>query len=185
MSNIGAFPQFSHSGSPSSPTSRRILNSWKEIAAYVGRGVRTVQRYEERLRFPVHRPAARKHSSVLAFSDEIELWLRSTPAQTQSSATDADPESPANLAFTNSVNDELERAKEETETGASMDSETLLGKCPVCGNGPVTRLTIGYRILALKPNQTQPIGGLLAYQCAVEGHVFFVLARDVEEALAS
>ena len=117
MSNIGAFPQFSHSGSPSSPTSRRILNSWKEIAAYLGRGVRTVQRYEGRLRFPVHRPGARKRGSVLAFSDEIELWLRSTPLRNEelSSATNGHLQPTANLAFTNPVNNELERAKQETE----------------------------------------------------------------------
>jgi hypothetical protein len=57
----------------------RILNSWKEIAGYLGRGVRTIQRYEEKLGLPVHRPASRERSSVLAFSDELEHWLRSTP----------------------------------------------------------------------------------------------------------
>jgi hypothetical protein len=31
------------------------LNSWKEIASYMGRGVRTVQRYERELHLPVGR----------------------------------------------------------------------------------------------------------------------------------
>ncbi len=32
-----------------------LLNSWKEIAAYMGRGVRTVQRWERDLALPVRR----------------------------------------------------------------------------------------------------------------------------------
>jgi len=60
---------------------RRLLNSWKEIAAYVGRGVRTVQRYELELALPVRRPAGTSRSSVMAFSDELDAWLNSAPAR--------------------------------------------------------------------------------------------------------
>lgn len=58
---------------------RRILNSWKEIANYLGRGVRTVQRWEAQLGLPVHRPAGKEHSAVLAFSSELDQWLDSRP----------------------------------------------------------------------------------------------------------
>lgn len=58
---------------------RRILNSWKEIATYVGRGVRTVQRWEAQLGLPVHRPAGKDHSAVLAFSSELDQWLDKRP----------------------------------------------------------------------------------------------------------
>jgi hypothetical protein len=58
---------------------RRILNSWKEIAGYLGRGVRTVQRWEAQLGLPVHRPAGKEHSAVLAFSSELDEWLDSRP----------------------------------------------------------------------------------------------------------
>jgi hypothetical protein len=58
---------------------RRILNSWKEIATYVGRGVRTVQRWETQLGLPVHRPAGKDHSAVLAFSSELDEWLNRRP----------------------------------------------------------------------------------------------------------
>jgi len=54
---------------------RKILHSWREIASYAGRGVRTVQRYEVQLNLPVHRPAGKDRSAVLAFSDEIDAWL--------------------------------------------------------------------------------------------------------------
>jgi len=60
---------------------RRILNSWKEIASYLGRGVRTVQRWEAHLGLPVHRPSGRDHSAVLAFSHELDQWLDSRPVR--------------------------------------------------------------------------------------------------------
>ena len=60
---------------------RKLLNSWKEIAAYVGRGVRTVQRYELELAMPVRRLAGSSRSSVMAFSDELDAWLNTAPAR--------------------------------------------------------------------------------------------------------
>lgn len=53
-----------------------ILNSWKEIATYLGRGVRTVQRWEATLEMPVHRPAGKSRSAVIAMPDELQQWLR-------------------------------------------------------------------------------------------------------------
>lgn len=53
-----------------------ILNSWKEISNYIGRGVRTVQRWEELYGLPVHRAAGRDRSAVYALSDEVDAWLR-------------------------------------------------------------------------------------------------------------
>ena len=55
---------------------RKVLHSWKDISNYAGRGVRTIQRYEVQLGFPIHRPAAKSRSAVLAFSDEIDAWLQ-------------------------------------------------------------------------------------------------------------
>jgi hypothetical protein len=60
---------------------RTILNSWKEIAAYIGRGVRTVQRYEHQSKLPVRRIENRDHSSVIAYSDEIDAWLNRRPVK--------------------------------------------------------------------------------------------------------
>ena len=60
---------------------RTILHGWKEIASYVGLGVRTVQRYELELMLPIRRPAELGRSSVMAFSDEIDAWLGMTPTR--------------------------------------------------------------------------------------------------------
>jgi TolB-like protein len=50
------------------------LDSWKEIAAYLNRGVRTVRRWEREEGMPVHRQVHRVLGSVYAFKSEIELW---------------------------------------------------------------------------------------------------------------
>ena len=60
---------------------RQILNSWKEIAGYLGMGVRTVQRYEARLGLPVRRPCGKNRSSVIAFADEIDAWIDMCPTR--------------------------------------------------------------------------------------------------------
>lgn len=70
---------------------RKILNSWKEIANYLGRGVRTVQRWEAHLALPVHRPSGREHSAVLAFSNELDQWLDSRPVRQNMSAGATSP----------------------------------------------------------------------------------------------
>ena len=63
------------------PIKSGVLNSWKEIATYLGRGVRTVQRWEAELQLPVHRPRGRTRSAVLAFRQELDDWLQCTPSQ--------------------------------------------------------------------------------------------------------
>lgn len=55
---------------------RRLLKSWKEIASYLGVGVRTAQRWKERRGLPVKQPGASRKSAVLALTEEIDRWLR-------------------------------------------------------------------------------------------------------------
>jgi hypothetical protein len=58
-----------------------VLHSWKEISAYLGFGVRTAQRYEVHLGLPIHRPAAKSRCAVMAFSDELNVWLKNCPTR--------------------------------------------------------------------------------------------------------
>jgi hypothetical protein len=55
--------------------SHEILNSWKEIASYLDRGVRTVQRWEHDLQLPVHRIGRCKRSPVYAIVSELKFWM--------------------------------------------------------------------------------------------------------------
>jgi hypothetical protein len=56
-----------------------VLNSWKEIAAYMGRGVRTVQRWERELGLPVRRPRGKERSAVIALKSDLDSWLEHVP----------------------------------------------------------------------------------------------------------
>ncbi len=50
------------------------LDSWKEIAAYLGRDVTTVQRWEKHEGMPIHRHVHDKRGSVYAFHSELDTW---------------------------------------------------------------------------------------------------------------
>jgi hypothetical protein len=41
-------------------------------------------------------------------------------------------------------------------------------------------MPLGYSVYVEKPDSTQRVGGLVAYQCTQELHIFFVMAKDVE-----
>ena len=65
----------SHAPSPTdaSPTGER-LDSWKEIAAYLKRSVRTVHRWEKEEGLPVHRQLHKDLGSVFAYKRELDAW---------------------------------------------------------------------------------------------------------------
>src|SRR5215472_3876738 len=56
-----------------------ILNSWKEVAQYLGRGVRTVQRWEHELGLPVRRPRGKSRSPIMALREDLDLWVNNSP----------------------------------------------------------------------------------------------------------
>jgi hypothetical protein len=53
------------------------LDSWKEIADYLRRDVRTVTRWEKDKRLPVHRVPGGKRQAVFAYRQELDAWLLS------------------------------------------------------------------------------------------------------------
>ena len=69
-----------------------VLNSWKEVASYLGRGVRTVQRWEQELGLPIRRPRGKARSAVLALRTELDSWLLHS-AQNATSVTKPKPHS--------------------------------------------------------------------------------------------
>src|SRR3954452_19189743 len=62
------------------PTGAQRLDSWKEIAAYLRRGTRTVQRWERDEGLPVHRLQHGKLGSVYAYPAELDAWFASRGA---------------------------------------------------------------------------------------------------------
>jgi len=66
---------------PSVKPSGDRLDSWKEIATYLGRDVTTVQRWEKREGMPVRRHQHDKMGSVYASRAELDAWTRSRNPQ--------------------------------------------------------------------------------------------------------
>ena len=60
------------------------LESWKEIANYLQRDVRTVARWEKNEGLPVHRHEHHRRASVYAFPCEIEAWCAARRPQAES-----------------------------------------------------------------------------------------------------
>jgi tetratricopeptide (TPR) repeat protein len=78
------------SSTKAQPDSRgRRLESWKEIAAYLGRDVTTVRRWEKREGLPVYRLQHSKLGSIYAYTSELDAWRdRETHRETLAGATD-------------------------------------------------------------------------------------------------
>ena len=53
------------------------LESWKEIAGYLNRSVRTVRRWEGQAGLPIHRLQHESRGSVYAFKSELDAWRES------------------------------------------------------------------------------------------------------------
>lgn len=51
------------------------LDSWKAIAAHLGRDVRTVQRWEKDERLPIHRLKHETRATVFAWTGELDRWI--------------------------------------------------------------------------------------------------------------
>lgn len=75
--------------SSSSPDPQsRTLNGWKEIAAHLGKSVRTVQRWETVLALPIRRIRTQDGQIVYANSDEIDRWRLSLDVPPESEQDD-------------------------------------------------------------------------------------------------
>jgi len=62
---------------PQKPSAAERLDSWKEIAGYLKRSVRTVHRWESDQGLPVHRHLHQSSGTVYAFKSELDAWWAS------------------------------------------------------------------------------------------------------------
>jgi len=67
------------------------LNSWKEIAVYLGRSIRTVQRWDREQGLPVHRLQHEKLGSVYAYRQELDGWWAERGAESEADR-DSEPQ---------------------------------------------------------------------------------------------
>src|SRR5947208_4156632 len=93
------------------------INTWKGIAAYLGRGVRTVQRWEQELHLPVHRPRNKYRSAVIALRSDLDRWLAGTPVlkKTLVQLADSEPTEQMLQMRLQSLKEEMERLEKEIQ----------------------------------------------------------------------
>jgi TolB-like protein/Flp pilus assembly protein TadD len=75
----------------------RRLESWKEIAAYLGRDVTTVRRWEKGEGLPVHRHLHNKLGSVYAYTTELDSWRSNRAPAAATDAPDTPPPVPESV----------------------------------------------------------------------------------------
>lgn len=89
----------------------RILNGWKEISSHLERGVRTAQRWERQFGMPVHRPASKQRTAVVAFAHELDAWL----IRSQSRLNAARDEDEDNMSDPARLREALSRLQSEAQ----------------------------------------------------------------------
>lgn len=67
---------------------RHVLDSWKEISAYLNRSGRTCRTWEIEFGLPIHRLEGSPKARVFAYPEELDRWLQqrvsSPPSNTPS-----------------------------------------------------------------------------------------------------
>lgn len=148
-----------------------ILDSWKEIAIYLNRDVRTAMRWEQTRGLPVHRlPGG---AAVHALRSELDAWRRSgrihlfeNQEENQHRASAPLPAGPsvAVLPFVN-----LTAAKESEYFGDGLADEVITALTRVAGLR-VTARTSSFAFRG-KEQDVREIGGRLGAEYLLEGSV--------------
>ena len=94
----------SHTGPEGDAVSaRERLESWKEIAVYLKRSVRTLHRWEKEEGLPIHRQLHKDLGSVFAYKNELDTWARSRSVRTEFEGHVQERASPKRLRMTIAV----------------------------------------------------------------------------------
>jgi Tol biopolymer transport system component len=93
---MAEFPEAQAASPPGARDRGTRLDSWKEIAAYLQRDVRTLQRWEKTAGLPVRRMQKPGLRAVYAYTADLDEWLRDQDPKTIESAEEgADAATPA------------------------------------------------------------------------------------------
>src|SRR6266849_5829239 len=125
---------------PDPPTDEPRLESWGEIAAYLRREIRTVQRWERYQGLPIRRLQIGKLGSVYAFRSELDKWYRERQPPAENGDEDAEKSANGEVAAHVAVSTEREEEKSNGQTSG--------GQAPPL-RPRITRLHITITLLAL------------------------------------
>jgi len=112
------------------------LDCWKDIAAYLGRGERTVKRWETERGLPIHRVPGEGRATVYAYTAQLDEWLKSGKAQApeispEETGTD-EAEAASNIAGA-APDGPVLRTLPDLGTSAARPSPKWRWLLPVCG----------------------------------------------------
>jgi len=125
---------------PDPPTDEPRLESWGEIAAYLRREIRTVQRWERYQGLPIRRLQIGKLGTVYAFRSELDKWFRERQPSAENGEEDAEKSTNGEISAQVTVSNEREEKKSSSETSG--------GQVPPV-RSRFTRLHITITLLAL------------------------------------
>ena len=157
-------------GPEGSSLSERKLDSWKEIADFLNREVRTVQRWERSEGLPVRRHAHTNKSSVYAYASELERWLKNRQPKNVSAPHRESPQ-PASgkarlvvLPFANLSGDPQQ---DYFSAGLTTEMIVRLGKLDPANLGVIAAASSS----ALEGKPIAEVGRVLDVRYALEGSV--------------
>ncbi|HEV2446729.1 MAG TPA: tetratricopeptide repeat protein [Candidatus Sulfopaludibacter sp.] len=142
------------------------LDSWKEIAAHLRRGARTVQRWEREEGLPIHRLQHEKLGSVYAYRHELDAWFTRRGAELEASAAAAERPAPsvAVLPFT-----DMSQEANQAYFCDGIAEEIINTLSRIAGLKTASR-TASFRFRA-PGKDTREIGRQLGVQSLLEGSV--------------
>ena len=97
------------------------FDSWKQIAAYLNRNLRTVRRWEQERGLPVHRVPGGEHGGVFAYRGEIDDWLLKS---NEACKNDDDP-APSDIVPRVVARHEIAYSADVTPAGAGVAGQGL------------------------------------------------------------
>lgn len=100
----------------SMPVAGPVLTSWKDIARYMGKGVRTVQRWEQDFGLPVRRPLGSSKKAILARPQDLDAWVAlrcssRTDVHADSAASTGRPCSSLSLGALTALNAQIQTSR--------------------------------------------------------------------------
>ena len=100
-----------------------VLTSWKDIARYMGKGVRTVQRWEMDFGLPVRRPQGSNKKAVLARPRDLDAWVALRCASRVQQQPNGDAVSQPRLARLAHLEMQMETARQLRESNYALMNE--------------------------------------------------------------
>lgn len=151
-----------------SPAPEERLDSWKEIASYLNRGARTVQRWEREEGLPVHRLHHEKLGSVYAYRSELDAWWKGRRSKLEDQPL-ADPEAEPEASIAVLPFRDMSRERDQQYFCEGIAEEIIGALSRVKGLRVASRMSSFH--ISPDAGDTRSIGRQLGVRTLLEGSV--------------